>query len=85
MNLRSGMRIALCTVAGAVVALAPGRALAQGSDALPGAGWKPATSDAPIPRTPWGDPDISGMYEPGHIEQPAEVPVGSRWTSFARS
>ncbi len=74
------MRIALFTVAGAVVALAPGRALGQRADPLPGAGWKPATSHAAIPRTPWGDPDISGMYEPGHIQQPAEVPVGERWT-----
>jgi hypothetical protein len=31
------------------------------------------------PRTPDGQPDISGMYEPGHISQPAENPVGERW------
>jgi hypothetical protein len=32
------------------------------------------------PRTPDGQPDISGMYEPGHITQPAENPAGERWT-----
>jgi hypothetical protein len=79
-NLRTGIRIALFTVLAAVVALAPGRALGQTADALPGAGWKPATSTVTLPRTPWGDPDISGMYEPGHIQQPAEVPIGDLWT-----
>src|SRR5262249_16570301 len=79
------MRIALVTVAVPVVALAPGRALSQTKDALPGAGWKPATSNAAIPRTPWGDPDISGMYEPGHIDQPAEVPIGGVWKNRPRA
>ncbi len=90
MNLGIGMRIALFTVAAAVVTLAPGLAVGQTaqrrgfnlpvSDPLPGAGWKPATSTVTLPRTPWGDPDISGMYEPGHIEQPAEVQIGGPWT-----
>ena len=31
------------------------------------------------PRTPDGQPDISGMYEPGWIGQPTEVPHGEPW------
>jgi hypothetical protein len=32
------------------------------------------------PRTPDGQPDISGMYEPGWIGQPAEAPIGAPWS-----
>src|SRR5213594_5083506 len=32
------------------------------------------------PRTPDGQPDISGMYEPGWIRQPAEAPIVAGWT-----
>src|SRR5262245_26519803 len=32
------------------------------------------------PKLPDGQPDISGMYEPGHITQPAESPIGERWS-----
>ena len=35
------------------------------------------------PRTPDGQPDISGMYEPGWIGQPAEVPHGEAWRPTA--
>ena len=31
------------------------------------------------PRTPDGQPDITGMYEPGWIGQPLETPAGERW------
>lgn len=59
--------VALSVVASLALAL-PSLAVAQ-------------TSGKPYapPRTPDGQPDISGMYEPGHISQPAENPVGERW------
>src|SRR5262245_40895712 len=91
MNLRMAVRIAFVTIAVAVVALAPGLAAGQTperrsfnlpvADPLPGKDWKPATSTVTLARTPWGDPDISGMYEPGHIQQPAEVQIGGAWTT----
>ena len=40
---------------------------------------KAGTGQYVPPRTPDGQPDISGMYEPGWIGQPAENPVGDRW------
>jgi hypothetical protein len=44
----------------------------------------PASTYVP-PRTPDGQPDISGMYEPGWIGQPAEAPPsGQRWKPPAR-
>ena len=63
-----GQRIATLAFAAAAVLLAPEVARAQA----------PAKPYVP-PRTPDGQPDISGMYEPGHIGQPAENPVGERW------
>jgi hypothetical protein len=41
--------------------------------------YTPLKSSYVPPRTPDGQPDISGMYEPGHITQPAENPAGERW------
>lgn len=35
------------------------------------------------PRTPDGQPDISGMYEPGYFNQPAETAVGGPWKPAA--
>jgi len=32
------------------------------------------------PRTPDGQPDISGMYEPGYFGKPAETAVGGPWS-----
>jgi len=91
MDVRIDMRMAFVAVVAVIVVLAPGLATGQtgeqrkrfnqpSTDPLPGKDWKPATSTATLPRTPWGDPDISGMYEPGHIQQPAEVAVGGAWT-----
>ncbi len=37
------------------------------------------TSTYVPPKTPDGQPDISGMYEPGWIGQPAEAPIGEPW------
>lgn len=37
------------------------------------------TSTYAPPRTQDGQPDISGMYEPGYFGQPAENPVGDPW------
>ena len=66
----------LCVAVG-VLGLAPARVHGQTPAASPA--FKPATSSYAPPKTPWGDPDISGMYEPGFIGQPAENPVGERW------
>ena len=90
-NLQDDVRTACFAVVAAIVALAPGPAVGQtaeqprrfnqpATDPLPGKDWKPGVSTVALPRTPWGDPDISGMYEPGHIQQPAEVAVGGAWT-----
>jgi hypothetical protein len=56
-------------------------ALGQGNTSAPG-GQSPAASGSYVPpRTPDGQPDISGMYEPGWIGQPAEAPAGGkRWS-----
>jgi hypothetical protein len=70
MHARSHRGLAPLVLAAAMAAFVPAAALAQAAD---GGGYVP-------PRTPWGDPDISGMYEPGWIGQPAENPVGERWT-----
>ena len=67
----------MLAVAVAVLALAPARVHGQAPAASPA--FTPATSSYSPPKTPWGDPDISGMYEPGFIGQPAENPVGERW------
>ncbi len=67
MNRSVGNRIAMVAIA-ATVLLAPALALAQSS----------AQPYVP-PRTPDGQPDISGMYEPGWIGQPAEAPIGAPW------
>lgn len=65
MNLSIGQRI-LVSAAATVVALSvPSLVSAQ--------------SASKLKRTPDGQPDISGMYEPGHISQPAENPVGEPW------
>ena len=62
------MRIAFATLAVATtMAVAPGLSYGQ------------VKSSYVPPRTPDGQPDISGMYEPGHITQPAENPIGERW------
>src|SRR6202023_2868817 len=60
--------------------IAPGQtttARAGTPAAAPGSG--PATGKYMPPRTPDGQPDISGMYEPGWISQPAETAVGGAY------
>jgi hypothetical protein len=57
-------------------------ALGQGTPAAGGAPQAPASGSYVPPRTPDGQPDISGMYEPGWIGQPLETPAsGKRWTA----
>jgi len=58
--------------------LAPATAVGQTS-AGPSARSAPAADTYTPPRTPDGQPDISGMYEPGWINQPAETAVGGPW------
>jgi hypothetical protein len=59
--------------------LAPGQATAARAGATAASGSGPATGKYMPPRTPDGQPDISGMYEPGWISQPAETAVGGEW------
>lgn len=40
--------------------------------------WRVVSTYVP-PRTPDGQPDIQGMYEPGYFNQPAETAVGGPW------
>lgn len=68
MNLSVAGRLAAVAVVASIALAVPGLAWAQAGD-------RPYVP----PRTPDGQPDISGMYEPGHISQPAENPVGERW------
>jgi hypothetical protein len=74
-----GGRLAKLALAVAVSVLASDLAIGQTATTAPG----PAKTTAPgkyvPPRTPDGQPDISGMYEPGWIGQPAEAPVGALW------
>jgi hypothetical protein len=45
----------------------------------PGSAAKRPASNYVPPRTPDGQPDISGMWEPGFFGQPVETPYGERW------
>jgi hypothetical protein len=65
-----------CALAFAVVASEVAIGQAPAPAASPA---KAATGTYVPPRTADGQPDISGMYEPGWIGQPAENPVGERW------
>ena len=67
-------RIVLVAIAVSLAVLVPDIAPGQN----PGEPYVP-------PRTPWGDPDISGMYEPGWLGQPAENPIGERWSPPRRT
>ena len=72
-----GKRIATLTIAVVVSAFASDIAIAQTTAAGPAKAT--AAGKYSPPRTPDGQPDISGMYEPGHIGQPAETRVGEAW------
>ena len=72
-----GRRLVGLGIAVAVSILAPDLAMGQGR---PTASAPASTKSTYVPpRTPDGQPDISGMYEPGWIGQPAEVPHGEPW------
>ena len=71
-----GKRIATLTIAVVVSGFASGIATAQTTAA--GSAKATAAGKYSPPRTPDGQPDISGMYEPGHIGQPAETLVRGR-------
>jgi hypothetical protein len=66
------------TLTAAIAVFASDAAFAQ---APPGAAATKAAKAASYvpPRTPDGQPDISGMYEPGWFGQPEETPVGGPW------
>ena len=67
MGNRSGVPIAILAVAVGFLALAP----------VSGAGQEGAYSP---PRTPWGDPDLQGHYNPGvPTSMPMETPTGEPW------
>jgi hypothetical protein len=58
-----------------VVALAWQDDAASQSQALPAAaGSALATDTATVPRTPWGEPDLQGIWTSGYIETPLERP-----------
>ncbi len=72
-----GRRLVGLGIAVAVSILAPDLAMGQTRPTASA----PARTKSPYvpPRTPDGQPDISGMYEPGWIGQPAEVAHGEPW------
>ena len=63
-------------IAVAVVVLASAVIVAQGTGKDAPAS---AASTYVPPRTPDGQPDISGMYEPGWINQPMETPSSGKF------
>jgi hypothetical protein len=64
-----------------VAALEQGRTPVLAAPQQPAAGAAAAAKPYVPPRTPDGQPDISGMYEPGWIGQPTETSAsGKRWT-----
>ena len=77
-------RLATLTIAVPILVLASS-GIAPGQSATARAGTAVAPGNAPAagtympPRTPDGQPDISGMYEPGWIGQPAETAVGGAY------
>jgi hypothetical protein len=71
---RFGLRFTIFVVGAAALAfMAPG--VATGQDRVD----KPSAGKYVPPRTPDGQPDISGLYEPGLTGQPMETPVGGPW------
>ncbi len=79
----TGGRVVALMVAIPLLALVlAGIALAQTPGARAGtasAGGAAASGQYAPPRTPDGQPDISGMYEPGGSGQPTETAVGGDW------
>jgi hypothetical protein len=73
-----GGRIVRLTISVSMTLLSFDVAVAQ-TVAKAAAAKSPVTSTYMPPRTPDGQPDISGMYEPGWIGQPAETAVGGQW------
>ena len=74
-----GVRLAKLTIAILVSVLASGVAIGQTTTTAPGLAKTTVAGTYVPPRTPDGQPDISGMYEPGWIGQPAETSVGEPW------
>jgi hypothetical protein len=62
---------------------APSAPAARNTAAPASGSYTPTVSTYMPPRTPDGQPDISGMYEPGWINQPAETSVGGAWKPAA--
>jgi len=75
----TGGRIGTLTLAVSMTLLMFDVAAAQ-TTARAAAARSPFVSTYMPPRTPDGQPDISGMYEPGWINQPAETAVGGKWS-----
>ena len=86
MESRIGERIVKLAIAASIAVLAADVAVGQTpSTGAPANASAAKTANAPAakpyvpPRTPDGQPDISGMYEPGYFGQPAETAVGGPW------
>ena len=79
MDVSVGKRIAKLTLAVTVWGLASTLAIGQTTTTAPASAETTAAGKYVPPRTPDGQPDISGMYEPGWIGQPAETAVGEAW------
>src|SRR3984893_8389303 len=71
------MAVPTLVLASSVIASGQAASARAGSTAAPGNA--PVTKAYVPPRTPDGQPDISGMYEPGYFGKPAETAVGGPW------
>src|SRR5215467_10234841 len=70
-----GIPLLLLVLAG----ITPAQTVGARAGTASAAGSAPATEKYVPPRTPDGQPDISGMYEPGSGGQPVETAVGGEW------
>ena len=71
-------RCLIVAMAAVTIGLTAESARGQSKPTASAPAWRTKSTFVP-PKTPDGQPDISGMYEPGWIGQPAEVAPGEAW------